>query len=220
MVFTYVRWERGAVSGVVAYVLGFFSMHALPASAVSRALATRGTDPYGKPLPPLAVSIPDGTATWKLLGWLWHGSLLSPVATRFPGSSSTFYVNPIVGIQPDHWFLYLIAPALLVALASFVVVASWTPGPRCGLYTGAMTVLGFVLACFAGSLLFTVGYPANGPDPLTSVFRAGLLYPLVFGGAGGVLGRTIKNHLGVTYESDPDDIWAYDNRRTGDQRRW
>ena len=220
MVFTYVRWERGFVAGVAAYVAGYLAVYSLPAPVVARALRTEGTTRLGDPLPPLIASVPDGAPAWKLVGWVWHGALLSPVATHYSGSISTVYVNPIVGVADTHASLYAVGPVLLALAGCVVVLVSWTPGERCELYSGAATVLGFALACFVGGLLFTVDYPADGPDLLTSVFRAGLFYPLAFGGIGGLLGRRLKALAGVTYATPPDDLWEYDNRRTGERRRW
>lgn len=220
MVFTYVRWERGLLAGAAAYVAGYLGMYAVPGAAVARALATRGTTRRGELLPPLIRSVPDGAPAWKLLGWLWHGTLLSPVATHYPGVAGTQYVNPMVGIAAAYWPLYLLGPASLAAAGALVVVGSWTPGPRCELYTGATTVLGFLLACLVGGLVFTIDSPVDGPDLLTSVLRAGLSYPLVFGGLGGLAGRAVKEAASVDYATPAADLWEYDNVRSGDRRRW
>ena len=220
MVFTYVRWERGLVAGVASYLVGYLVMFSLSADTVRRAMAT-ATATSGERVPPLAASVPSDVPRWKVLAWLWHGSLFSPMATHYPSRIGTWNVNPMTAIADTHGHLFLVAPTVLFVAGFVVVLGSWTPKPRCEFYTGAMTVLGFFACCYAGGVyLCTDQVPTDGPDLLTSAYRAGLLYPVAFGGLGGLLAKRVKAALGISWEPPPDELWAYDNLRTEAERRW
>lgn len=220
MVFTYVRWKRGLVAGVACYLAGYLAMFPLRPGTVRRAMSTT-TATTGHRLPPLATSVPSDVPRWKVLAWLWHGSLFSPMATHYPGMGGTWNVNPMAGIADTHWYLFALAPTLLFVAGFVVVLVSWTPKPMCEFYTGAMTVLGFFFCCYAGGVYFcTDQVPTDGPDLLTSAFRAGLFYPVVFGGLGGLLGKRVKSYFSITHEIPPEELWEYDNLLTDEERRW
>lgn len=220
MVFTYVRWKRGLLAGVATYLAGYLAMFSLGPGTVRRAMATT-TAVTGERVPPLTASVPPDVPRWKVLAWLWHGSLFSPMATHYPSLAGTTHVNPMSGIADTHWSLFALGPTVLFVAGFAVVLVSWTPKPRCELYTGAMTVLGFFLCCYAGGVYFCTDQgPTDGPDLLTSAFRTGLFYPVAFGGLGGLLAKRVKSYFGITYEVPARELWEYDNQRTDAERRW
>jgi hypothetical protein len=172
----------GVAAGVVAWVLGYALTYLavareVRASALNRIIDVLGGEP----------------ATYELVGWVFYNAhfvdtvfrdvpLLGTRATSFVGGEGGFS-TALVAVPAG----VLLAGGVGVALFAAAATASD------GLAAGLTLVPGYAVASVAGALAFevTVGGASAAPDPLAAVLVAGLLYPAVCAGAGGLLGALV-----------------------------
>lgn len=97
--------------------------------------------------------------------------------------------------------VYHAIPVAVFLASGFVLALSLgATSPRKGAIVGASVVLGGVLAALGGTFIFEVGN-RMGPSRPQSVLFAGIVYPVVCGGTGGVLATVARNLRGEEADS-------------------
>jgi len=200
---------RGLVFGLAAYLLGYFAAFLLAGPAVADRVSGAMVPYAGTNLPIAEVS--DGPVSpATAAGWLLYSGHLVPVAAgAFPVSDGSLGNLALTG-GPGALAALAVPPVALTAGGWAVAAPVATPRP--GLRTarvslsglgrevrvpvaglrGTALLVGYLPAAYAGCLVFSVGesggaLPTVGPDMVLGVTVAGLAYPIVFGGFGGLL---------------------------------
>jgi hypothetical protein len=129
----------------------------------------------------------EGGTVYKLVGWVFYNSHF--VETVVNGAHVTVAGNAIGGDQGFTPLLFVVPPALLLAAGLAVGRFQGVEAPGAGALAGAAVVPVYLVLSVVGLVLFTVtAGPATGrPDPLLAILLAGVVYPTVFGAAGGAL---------------------------------
>lgn len=177
----------GAAMGVGASVLSYVLTYAL--------LVVDGLDT-------------SASESWRLVGLVWYSAHNVEVVGRASGAGRTISESANL-LADDGWIpvdvgtavptvVYYVVPVVALVLAGFatvrVVDARLDSAEAAGV-AGATVALGAVVAAVLGRFLFEIALSAFGaqasaaPSLLTAVLLAGLLYPAIFGGLGGVAAR-------------------------------
>ncbi|MFB6184195.1 MAG: hypothetical protein ABEI96_06530 [Haloarculaceae archaeon] len=180
----------GAVGGAVAYLLGYLATYALTIRAIERSLLGR-----------LADAVSGDPAGWKIVGWVFYNA--HGVGTRL-----TLDV-PLLGTQhslanfvADGTFspvLYLVPVVALGAAGGAVAYRERVETGRETVLSGASVLFGYLPLSVVGAVAFAIvadgatGRPALAP----AVGLAGVVYPLVIGVVGAVLGRLVADSTTV-----------------------
>lgn len=167
-----------ALSGVLAYIVGYALTYATAGQEVSNSLASRVLE--------LATGDPG---TWKLVGWVFYNAHYVPV--EVPGLFGSTSVN-LVG-ETFSSALLVVPPLALLAGGAAVALASGIEGPVAGAVAGVAVVLGYLPLALVGAVAvgIDIGDATAGPTLVAAVLLAGLVYPLVFGGIGGAVGGVV-----------------------------
>ncbi|MFC7028752.1 hypothetical protein ACFQJ5_16260 [Halomicroarcula sp. GCM10025324] len=179
------RLAAGAVAGLVAFVLAYVFVYALTISTVQESLLTGLVEAFG-----------DENAAWKVVGWIFFNAqfVTTTVTVDVPLLGGTEAVNFITESDSLSAVLYVIPPALLTAAGLAIARLSGVTDVGDALRAGPAVALGYLPATVIGALLFTVSVGQNSggsPTLLTAVVLAGLVYPLVFGSLGAVVGAAL-----------------------------
>lgn len=87
-------------------------------------------------------------------------------------------------------FLYHLVPILVIVLAGvFVVLALEETDFVHGAILGATVVVGFFVLALLGTFIFSSDF--GSPDLVWGVVVAGIVYPVVFGAIGGIIGSQV-----------------------------
>lgn len=180
---------RGAVAGVGAWVAGYVLTYLLRADSIRQSFATN-----------VLAFLTDDPVTWKLVGWLFFNEHL--VSVSIPGILGRTSLNALTDAEnPAAVALLFLPPVLLVvagALAAHDGARDDTSPAGSADRTDAAMAGGSVVAgylplalVFAVVTRITVGGSTGGPDLLTAVVLAGVVYPVAFGAIGGLIGRRV-----------------------------
>ncbi|WP_353634271.1 transporter [Halobacterium sp. NMX12-1] len=169
----------GAVAGVVTYVLGYLVTYLWQSSNVQEQLEGFNVIAEflgGDPIP-----------AWKAVGWLFYNA--HGVGFTVPSLGGQTTRNLVAGGEASM-LLYLV-PAVAVVLGGFVLARyANAADASAGAQAGAMVVAGYAVLAVVG--LFVFEYAAGGsaihPEYALGVLLAGVVYPVVLGAVGGVLG--------------------------------
>ncbi|AFZ72124.1 hypothetical protein [Natronobacterium gregoryi] len=172
----------GAIAGIAAWLLGYASTY-----------LTVAGDIRDSPLHQFVEAFDGQAAAYEMVGWVFYNT--HQVETLFSdvpliGSHAMTFVGGEDGFTT---VLYAV-PAGLLLVAGIAIAAYRRPAtPTDGLLTGLTAVPGYLLVTIAGIFLFevTVGGATGAPDALPGIVLAGLVYPVVFAGAGGVIGTLL-----------------------------
>jgi len=172
----------GALSGLVAYLLGYLVVYVSQQGAVENELA--GLNALAQFLGG------NGIPTWKAVGWLFYSAHFVPLQIPLPGQGGTVTRNLVSSGQGSAAVLYFLAPVLL--LGAGFVVARWSgtlDRPSDGAIAGSMIALGYVLPTIVGAVLLSASVMGVSVhlDLLSAAVLAGLVYPILFGALGGTL---------------------------------
>ena len=198
------RYPGGRRAGwaMAAYLVGYLATFALTVGRLDKLLAAttveleEGTADLASVLASAELSLP----TWKGAGWLFYNAHLVPAQVPAPGPQAA--VNPNVVAGADGIVVGLLAlPPVLLAGAGWMVTRGATDstrlwfdfgvsGRRYAINGALVTMLGYLPLSILGTLAFGIGgLNSVGPDQYYGLVVAGAIYPLVFGGIGGYLGR-------------------------------
>lgn len=136
---------------------------------------------------------------WKAVGWLaFNAHFVAFVRPEIGGGTTS---QSFIASGESPALLYALPVALLLA-AGFGLTWMDRRGagrlggtsPGRGAAVGATTAVGYLPLAVGGVFLFTVtrGDATIQPDPVTGILLAGVVYPLVLGTVGGVLGAALK----------------------------
>ena len=177
----------GAVAGVTAYVLGYLVTFLLHRSNVEEVteIVNAIADVFGG----------DTVSTWEGIGWLFYNGHLvdTMVDGPFGGEQAVDFINSADGAS--FTALYAVPILLLIVAGAALVLVAGVESPLDGAITGMLTVLGYFPLAVAGVFVFaySAGDVSMQPDLITGVLLAGVVYPLLFGGIGGVLGSAVQS---------------------------
>lgn len=172
----------GAVGGVVAWIIGY-----------ALTFLVAGTDVQDSPVQRFIEAVQGEPATYEMVGWVFYN--LHFVDTVFTGVPAVgeFATNAVGGDDGLSTVLYLIPVGLLLAAGLAVAQYQNVAGVTDGLLAGLTIVPGYLLLSIVGVFLFevTLAGATGGPELLEAILLAGIVYPAVFGGAGGVLAAVL-----------------------------
>lgn len=175
---------RGAAAGLLAYLLGYAGLYLWKSREVESALSGLNA----------LVSFfgGDGIPTWKAVGWLFYDA--HNVALRVPSGDGSVSRH-LIGGEGNLTALYALPPLLLLAggfLVAYTADAADDPGR--GALAGASVAVGYVVLAVAGAFVTSVEAFGSsvGPGLLTAALLAGVAYPVVFGGLGGLLAAVVE----------------------------
>lgn len=174
-----------AGGGVAAYLFGYVITYVLGLSAVRDSGYWQILEAVGR----------DGQG-WKLLGWVFYDAHFARTTVRLEtgipllGGAEVVSLITELGLSP---LLYVVPPALLVAAGIVAARAAGAGTAGEALRIGPAVVLGYVPLAVAGAFLFriTEGGSFGGPTLVPAIGLAGVVYPLVFGTLGAVLGAQL-----------------------------
>lgn len=175
----------GAVAGLVAWILGYLLTYLITSGSIRESGLGQLLEFLGE----------DG-AVYKLVGWVFYNSHF--VETVVDGAPVAVAGNAIGGDQGFTPLLFVVPPALLLAAGLAVARFQGVETSRDGILAGVAVVPAYLVLSVVGAFLFTISAgPATGrPDLLLAVLLAGVVYPALFGGIGGVIGGTTAPDAG------------------------
>ncbi|MFB6301146.1 MAG: transporter [Halobacteriales archaeon] len=179
----------GTIAGIFTYLLGYLITYLWKATAVANAL--RGINVLAQLLGVEAIP------TWKGVAWLYYSAHF--VSIRFPSVGGTSQRVDLIATadDPELVMLYFLVVVLLVGAGAVVTVIRRQPGASVfeDSLAGTMITVGYGLAAVTGAVLSTHAIQnadiSIAPDLITAILLAGLVYPAVCGGIGGLLARAI-----------------------------
>lgn len=174
----------GAVAGAVAYVVGYLVTYLWQSGSVEESLqAYNAIVDFlgGDPIP-----------GWQAVGWLYYNA--HNVAFSTPALGSGRVSQNLVADGNAPMLLYLVPVVVLLAAGFVVARAGNASDASGGARAGATVTLGYVVLAVVG--LFVFRYTAGGAtvhvEYALGVLLAGVVYPAVVGGFGGVLGAVTR----------------------------
>lgn len=174
----------GTVAGLVTALSGYLVLFLVHGDRLERSFAGINTL--------LELLGTDGIAAWKVAGWLYFNLHHTPISVSVSGRSRV--THTLVGGDGASALWYLLPPILLVLAGAVVARYADARDVRSGALAGVSIVPAVLLAALVGGLATraTVGDATVGPELATGVLLAGLVYPAVLGGVGGVLGAVTR----------------------------
>ena len=179
-------YGAAAVAGLVAFALGYVFVYVLTVSSVRESLLTGVAEAFGE----------EG-ADWKVVGWLFFNAhfVTTTITVDLGLVGGTDAVNFIAESDSLSVVLYVVPPALLTAAGLAVARLDGATETARTLRLGPSVALGYLPASLVGALVFAISIGENSggsPDLLTAAVIAGVLYPVVFGTLGAVVGATLE----------------------------
>ncbi len=174
---------EGTIAGLLAWVFGYVFTYAIVASDIRDSPLNRFLEAFeGEP------------ATYEMVGWVFYNAhFVETVFRELPviGDQSTSAISGDGGFSV---VLYVIPVGLLLAAGLALARSQGTETPTDGVLAGLTVLPAYLLLSVVGIVLFevTLGGATGGPDRLTAVFLAGIVYPLLVAGAGGALGAVLE----------------------------
>lgn len=169
----------GAGAGVLAFLAGFTLTY-----------LWRGRDIEDSLMPIdglLELFEAEPIGAWRAAGWLFYsGHFVETRVTReFGWIEQVTYINLVGQGAGRLELLYFLPPVVLIVAGALAVIYGHAADARAGAKRGASVAFGYFPLVALGLILFSYG--STRPDPVPAIFVAGILYPVVFGGIGGVV---------------------------------
>jgi hypothetical protein len=176
------RIVPAAGAGAAAYLLGYLLTWLLAGSRVTEGFA----------------DAPD----WAVAAWYHLSAQFVPVVAE--GSVGPFGGSDTLNLvaEGEATFLYAVPPLVLLAAGAAVAAFTAAEDAADGALAGALVVAGYLplAALFAlisrvaetGTVLGTEVSTSVAPQLPAAILLAGLLYPVVAGGLGGLLGAAVE----------------------------
>ncbi|SEW27823.1 transporter [Halobacterium jilantaiense] len=174
----------GAVTGAVVYVVGYLVTYLWQGNSVSESFEVINF------LVELAGG--DPIPTWQVVGWLYYNAHNVAFTTPALGSGRT--AQNLVADGNAPMLLYLV-PVVVLLLAGFVVARyADATDVESGARAGVTVAAGYAVLAAIGLFVFrySVGDATVHVDYALGVLLAGIVYPVVFGALGGVLGAVTR----------------------------
>ena len=196
---TSVRYPGGwnVLWGVAAYVVGYLFVLVAFGRGIERILESVTVSTQDEPLAVAAVVEEAGVSATTGAGWLFYNAHFVSITVPRPDQNPVL-VNLILEDGGATLVLLGVPPLLLVAAGVAVTRTASTytelrfdlggPKARYALNGGVVTMLGYLPLAIFGGIVFSVSAGIRvAPDLFSAFALAGLVYPLVFGGVGGLL---------------------------------
>lgn len=175
---------EATLAGGLAWLLGVFVTFVTARSTIRNDLRTE-----------IIESVTGDSLTTELVIWTYFNAHTVPTVFPQEGVFRLAQTNQNVILEGTDWeWLLLIVPPLVLALAGFVVAQREarrddTASLGDHIATGGVVTVGYLVVTITAMTVgtVTVGDAIVRPDPTEAVVRAGLVYPLLFGGIGGAL---------------------------------
>lgn len=166
----------GTILGAIAWVLGYVIFYIITASQIRESGLS------------LIIELTEGeSAVYELVGWVFFNAhFVDIVYTTFGRALPASYLG---GEEGFTLMLYILPPALLLASGLAMGRFHGVTGQYRGAMLGALVAPGYFILCVIGVFLFQVSAVGStgAPDFLPAVIFAGIIYPALFGGIGGVI---------------------------------
>lgn len=181
---------QGAIAGGLAFVAG----------VVLTYLFVLVDSDLGEEVSDTADNLEEfGAGTLDVVGWIYYNAhfVETETTTEFAGESRSdteSFLSEASSTFPE--FVYYLLPAVVLVGAGYYVARQSGAGPNDqSIVTGATVILGYLPLALLGTALFRVSDSMEvasvtvEPELVPALFFAGILYPLVLGGVGGLLAR-------------------------------
>lgn len=193
---------RGALWGVVAYLAGYLAFVAAFRNRVAATLSEVALSVGPETESVAEMFATDPAPAWKVAGWLFYNAHFVPVSLPHP-SGDVVEANLLLRAGGLDVALVVVPPVVLVAAGALATRrAEGTTDLRFDLGATAesryaangalLAMLGYLPLVLAGWVATGARVPlrdvAVAPNPVLGWLVAGLLYPVVFGGVGGLVG--------------------------------
>lgn len=169
----------GIPAGAAAFLVGYLATYASQAARIRDAL--RGLNTLvslfgGEPIP-----------AWKAVGWVFYSAHY--VDLTFPALGGGRVARNLIASGAAPGALHLLPPVLLVVAGAILARHVGAEEPLPAALAGGSVAAGYAPLAIAGifAVRVTVGGATVGPDLVTGIFLAGIVYPQLLGGIGGVL---------------------------------
>ena len=173
----------GSLIGTLSWLIGYAITYLLVAPNLR-----------DSPLNRIIETLDGAPATHELVGWVFYNAHFVDVVLDIPilGSQTTAYIGGDTGFTPA---LYLVPVVLLLAGGALISRQQAATDPTAGGFAGLTVGLGYLPLTVIGGLLFeiTVGGATGGPDLTAAIILAGVIYPAVCAGIGGVGWAVFEN---------------------------
>ena len=177
----------GFAAGLAAFLIGYLVTFLWRGREIERSI---------EPLEALfSLFEAEPIGAWRVVGWLYYGGHFvdTRVTAEFGPFETAVYLDLVREGAGTLETLYLVPPVLLLVAGAIVAAGLRAPDIPTGAMVGASVVVGYLVAILAGLVVFAYG--GTRPDPVPAIVIAGLVYPVVFGAVGGVLGRVITDSM-------------------------
>lgn len=173
---------QGAVAGIGAWLLGYVLTYLLVA-----------TDIESSPLNRLIEAFGGESATYELVGWVFYNAHLVDITYTNLGLLSP--APNFVGGDGFTPFLYVVPPALLFVAGLAVGRSAGVSDPMDGAVAGVLVTPVYLVLAVVGAFVVTVsvGDASGGPDVVQALLIAGIVYPAVCSGLGGVVAAATES---------------------------
>jgi len=176
-----------AGAGLLAWLIGYVLTYLLTATEVDDSALNA------------VVQFAEGeSATYELVGWVFYNAHFVDVryVNVAPFSPARHFIGGEDGLTV---LLYLLPPLLSFGAGLAVGRYRGIADTAEGAVTGALVVPGYLVLSVVGVFLFevTVGDASGAPALLPAIVLAGLLYPAVFGAAGGAVAAATTSERSV-----------------------
>ena len=180
-------YAAGALAGVLAWVLGYVLTYFLTATELDDSALNA------------FIEFAEGeSATYELVGWVFYNAHF--VDVRYVNVAPFSPPRNFIGGEDGFTVLLYVLPPLLLFGAGLAVCRYRDVADTAeGTVTGALVLPGYLVLSVAGVFLFevTVGDASGAPALLPALVVAGLLYPAVFGAAGGAVAAATTEERSV-----------------------
>lgn len=172
-----IPWVISTAIGLGTWILGYVFTYLIVAPDIRESLLQRILEAFnGDP------------ATYEMVGWVFFNAhYVNTVFQNVPiiGGQTTTFIGGEDGFTP---LLYLIPIGLLVAAGVGIARYQAADSINRGAFIGITVLPGYLLGVLGSLFLFevSIGGVTGGPAMLPGIVLAGLIYPLIFAGAGGV----------------------------------
>ncbi|AUX07891.1 hypothetical protein AArcSl_0236 [Halalkaliarchaeum desulfuricum] len=174
---------EGAAAGLLAWIVGYVATYLVVAPGVR-----------DSPLNQIIQALDGEPATYEMVGWVFYNAhFVNTVFRDIPivGGHTTSYIG---GEEGFTVILYVI-PVVLLLLAGLAIGRyQGASDPTDGAIAGVTVLVGYLVLSIVGLFVFeiSVGGASAAPDRLAGVALAGIVYPLVFAGAGGAASALLE----------------------------
>lgn len=167
----------GALSGLGAWILGYVVVFLTASTDVRDSAAQRFLEAAG-----------GEPATYEMVGWVFYNIHLVDIVAEVPLLGS-FTINTVGNNDGFSPAFYLLPVVILLATALVVSQYHGVDGPLSGFTAGLTLVPGYLVLTILGLFLFevSIGDATASPQLVEGVVIAGIAYPVVFAGAGGII---------------------------------